>query len=415
MPRRLEDFLTAYETYCKEIESPSIFSRWVGIATIASCLERRVWSDWLGLEGHIFPNLYTILVGPSGEARKSTALAVGKRLLVDVGLPVGANKTSKEALVKRLMSVAKPCSVYEGKDGVMGKHMSLTICASEFGGLIQANVDITRDLTDLWDCPDMWEYDVISRPGQYLENCCLNIFGGTTPQDLSKFLPADSVGTGFTSRVIFVYSEQSKILHAPDVHNPKRLKLREDLVSDLADILTIEGCYRPDESWVKLWIPWYNHVRTKPRFYDHNFLGYNSRRGPMTIKLSMIVAASEGNDLVISRRHLERAIQLLQEVEQQMGRSLQVFGTYRYASVVERLFNVIETEQVITESRLRGMFRRDLGPDEFRKALEQFEKEGSITKEEDPGTEANIIRFQLRPEAHLAGDDYIQRKEATES
>src|SRR5258706_8486709 len=78
--RELEDWLESYLEYTDSSEPPTTFHIWCALATIAGALQRRVYLQQ-GLERTIYPNLYVILIGPSGRTRKGVALGIAKELL----------------------------------------------------------------------------------------------------------------------------------------------------------------------------------------------------------------------------------------------------------------------------------------------------------------------------------------------
>jgi hypothetical protein len=89
----------------------------------------------------LYPNLYVLLVGRSGEDQKSTALRVGTRLLkAEVPTLLGDNPGSAEGLIESLATQPTQLIVY-----------------SEFGKTLASAQQkyfepIKTTLTDLWDC-----------------------------------------------------------------------------------------------------------------------------------------------------------------------------------------------------------------------------------------------------------------------
>lgn len=89
----------------------------------------------------LYPNLYVLLVGRSGEDQKSTALRVGTRLMkAEVPILLGDNPGSAEGLIESL--AAQPTQL---------------ITYSEFGKTLASAQQkyfepIKTTLTDLWDC-----------------------------------------------------------------------------------------------------------------------------------------------------------------------------------------------------------------------------------------------------------------------
>src|SRR3990170_8200696 len=77
--REAGDWLSSYLEYTDNTEPPASYHLWTGISVISGVLQRKVWMEW----GHelIYPNMYVVLIGPSGRCRKGTAMNIGKGLL----------------------------------------------------------------------------------------------------------------------------------------------------------------------------------------------------------------------------------------------------------------------------------------------------------------------------------------------
>ena len=72
------DWIDTYLKYTKGTPTPSIFRLWSAITAVSGAVERRVWVE-TG-KGKLYPNLYTLLVGPPGSG-KSQAIKPVKELL----------------------------------------------------------------------------------------------------------------------------------------------------------------------------------------------------------------------------------------------------------------------------------------------------------------------------------------------
>ena len=79
MPRKLSNWLRSYLEYTSETESPETLNIWIGLSIIAGALGRNVVMS----RGHhkIYPNLFVVLVAPSGRHRKSSACGIGIDIL----------------------------------------------------------------------------------------------------------------------------------------------------------------------------------------------------------------------------------------------------------------------------------------------------------------------------------------------
>ncbi|MFI5422740.1 MAG: hypothetical protein ACHQWH_02215, partial [Nitrososphaerales archaeon] len=64
------------------------------MSVIAGALQRRVYLKW-GLGQIIYPNLYVVLIGPSGRTRKGVALGIAKDILRQIsGISIAPESSS---------------------------------------------------------------------------------------------------------------------------------------------------------------------------------------------------------------------------------------------------------------------------------------------------------------------------------
>ena len=88
-------------------------------------------------------------------------------------------------------------------------HCSMTIFSKELTVFIgYKNSQFLADLTDLYDCADIWAYRT-KNSGEYeVTGAWLNLLAATTPEQIQAALPAEAIGGGFASRVLFIYADK---------------------------------------------------------------------------------------------------------------------------------------------------------------------------------------------------------------
>ena len=336
MSRRVDDWITGYLKYTDHSEPPRLYREWVAIALIAASLQRKCYLRW-GTAGVFYPNMYIVLVGPSGKCRKGTAMGTGASFLRELGIKMAAEAITREALIRELKNSTE---YLQRKDGKIVTHASLTIYSQELTVFLgYDNKQLISDLTDWFDCRDNWTYRTKNMGTDEIIGVWVNLIGATTPHLIQSALPQDAIGGGLASRVIFVYEEdKGKLVPAPFL-NVDDQKLRKDLLADLEDIYTTNGMFLVSEEFVDEWVKWYTAQDKKPPFVDPNFAGYNSRRATHVLKLCMILSASENclsdeGDLKVSKDILLRAIDLLERTEVKMPRTFMGRGSAQISPVV---------------------------------------------------------------------------------
>lgn len=315
--RNVVDWIDGFMKLTENSEPPKMFLKWSAISTIAAALQRKVKVCW-GTSLTFYPNMYIVLVGPSAS-RKGTAMNFALDIIKNSSgnIRMSSQATSLQALIRKLKENNMTDMDTENGDHIF--HSSMTIVSKEFTVFLgYNNRELISALCDWYDCDDKWSYDTISRDKEEIIGVWVNLLGGTTPDSLKSALSIDAIGGGLTSRIIFVAEETKGKLVVLPTQTSSEAELQKMLIDDLEQISLISGQYRYTENFLSAWIDWAYEDDTNPPFVDKYFEGYNGRRRTHLIKLCMIVAASKRNDLVITKDDLDRAIEMLKEVEVKM-------------------------------------------------------------------------------------------------
>lgn len=194
-------FLRSYVEYaCACSDAPPVFHAGVALTVFSSIVAKDVICPWHAGRS-LLPNLYTLIVGPSRTARKTTAMDAGTDVLYDtdasIMMPIPG---SYEELVAQLRRQA---------------HGLLTF--REFGHFLKqtsrgyAEPQRTA-LMDLYDWPHNRPYSrnlkkavtVISGP------ICLSILGSISNELLFQYVDSAEWLGGFFGRMLLLYGERDE-------------------------------------------------------------------------------------------------------------------------------------------------------------------------------------------------------------
>lgn len=347
MSRNYADWLGAFCDYAKYGEAPRRMYFWVGVSAIAGALRRKVWIDQAYFRWH--PNMYILLVAPPGIVSKSTTASVAMRLLRRVpGIKFGPDVVTWQALVGAFAEATETFE-YRGEYHAMS---AITIESSEFGNLLNPqDKEMVDLLVSLWDGKEgAFDKRTKMSGNDRIENPWINMVACTTPSWIAGNFPEYMIGGGFTSRCIFVYAaEKEKYVAYPGLHVPKNLPQLEDkLVQDLEHIsMNLAGEYRLTQDAVVWGEEWYErHYRNKPPGLDDDrFGGYIARKQTHIHKLSMILAASQRDELTINKDDLETANAMMTDLEADMP------GVF---SKIGRTDTSLQTERFLSYLRKQG-------------------------------------------------------------
>jgi len=361
--REISDWLSGYLQYTENSEPPLAYHTWCGLSMIAAALQRKVYLKW-GFE-KIHPNLFVILVGPSGRARKGVALGIAKAILVKVpSLAVAPESSTREAIISAMKRAVS--NYQDPSDGTIKFHCSLTAFSEELSVFLgQNDIKFLANLTDWYDSKDTWNYETVGRGRDSLQGLCFNLLGATAPDWLQSMLPQEAVGGGFTSRIIFVVEDKKgKSIPKHQLTNDE-LEMEEALTRDLERISQLAGAFTFTQDGEDAYVDWYTEqdkllAAGRAAVDDPRFAGYCERRATHIRKIMMLMSASRGDDLMISKDDFDRALSVMKSAEIKMHQTFGGLGQARYAAVTEKVINYIKVLGVTTRSLLLAKFYRDV-------------------------------------------------------
>lgn len=368
--RQLKDWIEAFLEYTDNTEPPESYRRWVAISTMASVLQRKCKLEW-GSET-FFPNMYIILVGPPA-ARKGTAMRTGKDLLDQLGIPVSADESSRQKLVKSLQETGVADQDDQGR---LNFHSSITLYSSELTVFLGYGArELLAMLCKWYDCEPRYVYDTIQRGKEEVPNVWCNLMGATTPGQLQAALPEDAVGSGFTSRVVFIYEQnKGKLVRKPTLETG----LLKTLLHDLGRARNMSGEFSIENDAEEIYFKWYEESEKERIFSDYRMEYYIQRRPTHLFKLSMIISSARGDSRVITIEDLSEAIRVLEAAEETMPQVFAGVGANPLAGIQFRILNIVRDLGPVETSVVANALQSDASFSQFGEAIQSLEQMGHI-------------------------------------
>lgn len=388
--RRLPDIYKSFLEYEKESETGKLIVEWNAISLIAATVQRRIWLRIANFEPH-YANFMIIVVGKPAT-RKSTSMRTVTRILRDLDVTIAPAVNSLPFLIQCMEKSKKD---FVGIDGSVYTHCSLSAFADELSTFLSSGDADTflKMLCDWEGCPPVFDKGTKFSGCDGIVNMFFNFLANTTPVLLPRILPPEHIGSGFSSRVIYVFSEESGVSPLPRFQvSEEGKKLYEDLLHDLSFISQFSGGCTMSEECKNAYVTWYVDMRRNVPdcpFDPTHFNYYWSRRQVHLARLMMIFAISDASAnfshgaLVIDERHFDKALGLLLRTELQMPRVFSAYGAYDKASIVGSVLSTIRSKNALkkklTEADLYNMFSSDFGPTEFNLMIDNLVKMKVIT------------------------------------
>ncbi len=362
----MKGFYDRYFEYIGLTESPRLYHRWTAISIIAALLGRRLYIPF----GHdnIFPNHYILLVGDPG-ARKGTAITPGKRLLKSSGYAkFSPDRISPERFIIELENASRielngEKDLIELENLTLEEVSELYVAIGEFGDFIgDGNLNFIRLLTNLWDNLPEYKHPKIHGKSVAVPKPTVNIFAGTTSQDIATSIPVEAIGQGFFSRFILVHGEGKGRLYSdlPAVDDAERKEFAKELI----DIKThMDGEVVRSETVKKLLHKIYTEFSD---IDDYRFKHYSTRRFTHLLKAAMVIQAMR-KDINMSEEDCINANTLLHYTELRMPKALGEYGKSKNADVTNNVMSIIRTSK-------RPIQMKDI----YKQVVQDLNKQGDL-------------------------------------
>lgn len=376
----MPDWIDTYVKATEKTPSPELYRLWSGITAISGALERKVWT--MGSAGQIFPNLYTVLVGPPASG-KDNAIRPIRELWARINLlNLAPDNVTKASLIDVLSRSMR--TVMNGSS-VPYIFSALTVPAPEFGVFFtHHDLEFLSVLNHIYGSPPSYKEERRTAGIIEVNKPHLVILAGTQPDYLNSFLPDEAWGMGFTSRLIFIYSGSTPKADLFAAHSQESATL----LPDLKKIFDLKGEFVWSKNAVDEINAW-NQANCPPTPTHSKLLHYNGRRALHTIKLSMISAISRSPELHVTIDDFERAKDWLIEAEKVMPDIFRAMGQRSDQQILAdlhfHLYRIwssvaIDKRKPLPDKVLYDFLTSRIPSEKIKNIIEVAEKTGYITK-----------------------------------
>lgn len=389
----IHDFILAHRGYA----SPTSYWLWSGITAVSTMLGRDAWMAWGS--GQMFANFYTLLVGPAGRVKKSTAIMKAQEIIQDYvdyipneaiqfqkRTPCLLGKTSEASLYMVMENQKKTVLDDVGNSITVESDGKIFACINELATFLSKasySSGIVEKLTDMYDCKSKDSEATRSRGMNTLTNIYATFLGGVTPEGLKDSIPESAFGGGFMSRLTTVYCKR------PTRRFPKPIKLvgvpsAEDLKIRLAWLaVRARGEYDLSESAYKYYADWYykwdDEQEANP---DDRSLSH--RQDVITLKLATILCAQRYNhppgmehvitraDYILAEQILSKTLRSSAEAMDTVGESQFFSGVAKVKSAIQTFYNKNEGANITRAKLLRKMSSKKINAKTVNECLQQL-------------------------------------------
>jgi len=389
--RHSDDWIKSFINYASIGEAPPQVYFWVGVATVAGALQRRVWIDQVNSKW--LANFYIILVAPPGIVAKSTSASLGMNLLRQVkGIHFGPDVVTWQALVSDMADAQDSFFLNSITDGALAvpveefKHSSITIESSEFGNFLEPrNAEMVNTLIELWDGRDTFKKRTKTSGSDEIIHPWINMIACTTPSWINGSFPEHMIGGGFTSRCIVVYEDKKhKLVAYPTA--PADYKEREkELVHDLEAIAQLKGEFKltaEAKEWGSEWYKQHYENNIKQGHPNPLMAAFYARKQVHIHKLAMVLSAARGDSMTITQPDLSFASSIVTNTELRLERAFNGIGQTIEAKHLEALITIVAHNTPIEWTTL------------YRKAMKDYPVSADFEKAIHAAVQAKFIKLE---------------------
>jgi len=323
-----KNLLMTYVEHTSKTEWPAPFRAFSFLTTLGGllgrqiCVDRNVYQVW--------PNMVTLLVGPTGEGRKTTCAEF-------------AMKIAREADEERFYQLGEKITS-EAVHTALAERVPATgiLYAPELSTVINKK-DYTRslinDLTRLWDCPTRLPVRTQSRGTEELQDVAVSFLACSNEEWLLKAIPEDAHKGGFFARMIQVYHPGVTALFS----DPKPMdKARHQHI--LEQLIQTRRCVKSELTRAAtLWFDKrYKQIR-RTHFADPRMAAFNARRHDHLLRIGLLLAICESptDTVYITDSHLQTADGLVSWVVKWLPKIYMLTGLTEVGEDTRRILYIL--------------------------------------------------------------------------
>ena len=377
------NFLSEWSNFTRGTEAPEQYYLWSGISALSSIMGRRVWLPYGRFT--FYPNIYTVLLGPAGNG-KTTAMAIAKNLIRELGIPFSAECQTKESLVKEWIQ-------YERTFEVNGKKLIYTpisIFVTELSHFLGPNSAHMIDfLTTTFD-QDVYDAKTKNKGNDLIMGPAITMLACTTPEWVTTYLKSDIISGGFSRRALFINEFEGKYRISFPETSPEQKTAALAFTAYARGLQDVAGGFVWDQAAKSFFTHWYeNYVLPT----DPTIRSYHRTKHTMVMKVAMLIALAESHDLVMRKHHLEITLELFTGMELNLLKVFQGMGRNELNTVGTRILDIIRANNgSISEKELLRVTSRDASTQEQFSVIGHLEKTDQIVRlEEKAGNLKRII------------------------
>lgn len=379
-PLVTDGWMRDYLDYTADTEAPAQYHFGSAITCAAACLGRKPHIGWRVMD--TYPNMYTLLVGPSG-ARKSSGIQMASNLFMSA-MPEGVfNRLPEEGspqgyakwLRKRQYTTSKAA------DGlIVASELTVTLGKGKY------QEELGKWLTDWYDSPAIWRRALVSDEYMEVFNLYVNFLGASNMTWLRE-LPQSIVRGGLLPRTLILDAAGKRHRKAqPKFDTLLGQKLKSELAIRLCDV-SEEMALAPETE--RLMGAWYLGplAQQEERASDEMFQRWVDRKQACALKIAATWQYLDGKSKsVLLPEYFDRARRVVDWADASVRRVYSALGVTdageTQAAIVDLLSRAPKNE--MAQSKIVRALRNKWAAGRVLDALKTLQMSREVKSTSDP-------------------------------
>jgi hypothetical protein len=399
------------DAYSPSTEAANEFL-FAGLLTIIGAMLGRRCYVWMANE--LYPNIYSVVVGDTAKARKTTAIGYAEKTLkaVDQNVIFSSGISTTQGLISMLqlpsakeledfdeeykenpnLQLPKPLEMYFAQNNagrLEYEGFRLLYYEREFSALLKKTLkdyssDFIETLTQAYDMPPELDNHSMTNP-MSAPKPCVSVLGATTFGKLRRRLLAEEIEGGFANRFMYFVGERKPPKSLPPRPYQNLLNAITTTLHDTTTKWNHTEFKLSDEAF-QLWDDFY--CREYSTEYDSVTIDeVIARLTTHTLKIALIYAATENNEPVINAEQMQAAINVGEYLRKSALKIFAMQSGSKYAKIEEMILDCLqEQSKGATVSEIRNIVRKniyDVTSRELHNALKSLIETETIQKREE--------------------------------
>lgn len=272
-------FLRNYIVHCgQQTNAPLVYHVGGGLATLATSIPKNL---YIRYGGALYPNIYTLFVGRSGDERKSTSVGFSREL-VSMAYPdrVGTGFGSEEGLVESLSE--------QGTQAIYVDEFGNFLSKSSSAGYFES---VKSRLTDLWDSRPT-SRRLANKKLLEVRDPRLSIVAGCATKFLEEYTTTVDWEAGFMGRWFILYGV-ARPANAFPLYNNSQTQVLYTFLQNRASIQSAATWNGWDPAAIQTFTQWHDSLQARS-LGTSKVAGVKSRAPAIALRLAMLLAWDYG-------------------------------------------------------------------------------------------------------------------------